>query len=381
MSWSKIIAQERVKSLLQRTILENRIANSYCFWGNSGIGKDALAIEFAKTANCQNPIISATMIEACNECSSCRLTNSLQHPNINFIFSLPTGKLSDTKKESAFASLSDEQLDIVNENLRAKAENPYHKISIPNANQIKITSVREVKRNLLLSQVQSGRRFVIVSNADEMTTEAANAFLKTLEEPHENTTIIITTSKRDAILPTILSRCQQIQCSTLTDEEIETALIERLDYPKNQAKLISAFAQGSFVKAMDFMDEDMQTMRESVIGILRAAVKKKNYRIELLEKIDEASSIKDKKRLEIFLSLLMIWFRDVLSLIVTQTNKKVVNIDQIEVLNKFSSSYSDKNFNLIQEEIEKAIRRIRQNVMPQLILLNMFLNIRKILID
>ena len=218
MAWNAIIGQEKVKNLLQKAIIDNRIANSYCFWGLDGIGKDALAIEFAKSANCINPIIYGNTIQACDSCSSCKEITNLQSQSLEIIFSLPAGKTPDGHSDDPIAKLSDEQIDLIQEQIALKAENPYHKISIPNANQIKISSIRGLKKKLTLTSGSRGRRFVIISNADEMNSESANSFLKTLEEPHDNITIILTTSRPDTILPTILSRCQQVRCQPLPFE-------------------------------------------------------------------------------------------------------------------------------------------------------------------
>lgn len=199
MSWSSIIGQYRVKNILQRAIAEGRIAHAYCFWGPEGIGKDALALEFAKTLNCEQPLIRDGMAEACDTCKSCVQAAVIQHPNIQLVFSLPAAKSDDGKSVSPILKLSDDQIRLIQEQLKLKAEDPYHNITIPNATQIRIAAVRDVKKNISMSATQRGRRFVIISEADAMNQEAANAFLKTLEEPNANVTIILTTSRRDQI--------------------------------------------------------------------------------------------------------------------------------------------------------------------------------------
>jgi DNA polymerase-3 subunit delta' len=305
MAWNNIVGQQRAIEIIHRAILESRIAHAYCFWGIEGIGKEALAIEFAKTVNCQNPIVTEHSINACGVCHSCRQADMLQHPNIQIVFPMPSPK-SDNSSESIYSKLDDDQVREIQEQLRLKSGNPYHKITISNATQIKIASVREIKRTLNLSPTTQGRRFIIVCRADEMTTEAANSFLKTLEEPHENVTIIMTTSRHNAILPTILSRCQQIHCEPLSDEEVMQTLIERQHLSPADAKIVSAFAQGSYTRALEFLDEDMKSMREKVVAVLRQSLKKKVFRVELLKELDEIFKQKDKKKNETFLMLLLL---------------------------------------------------------------------------
>lgn len=377
MTWKKIIGQNRAKKILQRAILENRIAHAYCLWGNEGIGKEALALEFARTVNCENPFIGEHEIEACGVCHSCRQSEKLQHPNIGLIFSLPAGTGSSSKNDSAFDKLSDEQYQTVMEQIELKAADQYYKISIPNATQIKIASIRDIKKNLFMTSSGRGRRCIIIFNAEEMSTESANAFLKSLEEPNENTTILLTSSRHEAILPTILSRCQQIRCEPLSDDDICSALVEKYKLESGRAKLISALAQGSFSRAVEFLDSDMAELREDVVNILRTSLKKSNYRIELFKQIEELTKNKDKNFHDSFLNLMIIWMRDVYSLSHGESDS-MINIDQKETIEKFAVNFGKKDIESAVTTIEKSILLIKRNVQMQLIYLSMFMKLRKI---
>ncbi len=378
MTWKKIIGQNRVKKILQKAIIENRIPHAYCFWGSEGIGKDALALEFAKVVNCRNPKINnENEIEACDECHSCRQADNFQHPNIHYIFSLSTGDSKSTKTgDTVLDKMSDEQVDLIREQLKLKSENPYHKVTLQNANQIKIASIREIKRNLVLSSSQQGRKVIIISRADEMTTESANAFLKSLEEPSDNTTIIITTHKHETILPTILSRCQQIRCEPLSDPDITNALIEQFQIPEANARLVSVFAQGSFSRAVEFLDEDMKELREEVVEILRISLKKRIFRLDLMAKIELLAKQKDKKKNETFLALLLLWLRDVYS-VAKGNDENIINIDQRDTIAKFANNFGNRPIDDAIITVESAVTQIKRNVQPTLVYLNMFLKLRE----
>ncbi|MCS7169775.1 MAG: hypothetical protein NZ949_04035, partial [Candidatus Kapabacteria bacterium] len=140
MAWSSIIGQTVLKSLLQRAVLQGRVSSAYCFWGPEGVGKDALALEFAKLLNCQSPRRNTDTIEACDSCIDCRQAARLEHPSIRFVFALPAPKART--EASPLLGLSDEQITLLREELRRKAENPYYNISLPNALQIHISTVR-----------------------------------------------------------------------------------------------------------------------------------------------------------------------------------------------------------------------------------------------
>lgn len=381
MAWNRIIGQDRIKNILQKTILEERIAHSYCFWGIEGVGKDSLAIEFAKAVNCRNPIITENTYEACDECNSCKLASTMQNPNIQLVFSLPAPKGAAGKDDTALGRMTDEQINEIQEQIHIKAENPYYKISLPGANQIKISAVRELKRNLSMTSIQQGRRFIIISRAEEMNVEAANAFLKTLEEPHSNTTIIMTTSAHDRILPTIMSRSQQFHIEPLSDNDIIEALFSKHSIPKDEGKLISAFAQGSYSQAFEYLDSDMKQFRMDAVETLRTSLKRKQFRKELFEKMEEITKKKDKKILEKLFILLMIWIRDALIIARTGSTEQIVNIDQIDTLRKFATNFAESDFAQAIDVIEAQILKIKRNVAPELIFITLFYKLRDIFLN
>lgn len=378
MAWNTIIGQQRVKKILQRAITEEKIPHGYCFWGMEGVGKDALALEFAKTVNCPSPIQTENGIEACDVCKSCTQANKLEHPNIKFVFSLPAGKSADSRDDSPIFRMTDDQIKLIQEQLQIKSENPYHNITIPNASQIRISSIRDIKKSVTMSAHQLGRRVVIISEADEMTTEAANAFLKTLEEPHDEITLILTTARHDSLPQTIVSRCQQIYCDALTDEDIASALIERMGVLSDEARLISSFAQGSYSRACDFLDENMRSMRHEVVDLLRASLKRTFYRADLLSHLDKMTGEKDRTRVEMMLMLLMMWIRDCYAFTIARYDAPIINIDQRETIERFANAFSEADYNAAIIAVENAISNIKRNVHIQLTMITLLISCRKI---
>ncbi len=381
MSWNKIIGHERIKRILQNTILDNRVGHAYCFTGIEGIGKDALAIQFAKVVNCENPVKIDDSVDSCNVCHSCRAFDNLSHPNVELLFSLPAGKTGDTKGDSAYDKMSADQIDIIKEEIENKAKNPYLPIQIPNATQIKIASIREIKQKLSLSSFNGKRRFVIVLKAEEMNTEASNAFLKTLEEPHENITIILITSKPEALLQTIMSRCQQIVIPPLDDSHIIRKLVLDDGVSEIDAKIASRFAQGSYLRAKDYVSEENRTLRNDVVDILRTSLKKQNFRESFVKKIEVFAKPKDKNQISRSLQMLMFWLNDVFALKNGAPEDNIVNSDDKATLIKFAGAFGDKNVPLAISEIENGITLIFRNVNINLSLTTIFLKLRQIFID
>ena len=116
--------------------------------------------------------------------------------------------------------MSKGDIDLLTESIQNKSKDPFYKISIPRASRILIQSIRELRKSLYLKGSPSGRKLVIIFDAHLLSVgqgEAANALLKILEEPPENTTLILVTDHQSLLLPTILSRCQLIQFPPLSD--------------------------------------------------------------------------------------------------------------------------------------------------------------------
>ncbi|MGB9701559.1 MAG: ATP-binding protein [Candidatus Kapaibacteriota bacterium] len=379
MSWNKIIGLEREKAILQKSILKNRIHNSYLFYGMNGIGKRAVAYEFAKALNCLNPIIDEknNKYEACDECLSCKQMSNLTHQNLHLIFSYPTGKGTDSKSDNPLAKLTDAQVEEIQNQMLLFAQNPYYNINITGANTIKIDQIREVKKKVNYSSTSHGKNVIIIMNAEEMTNEAANAFLKTLEEPSENTVIILTTSRKELLLQTILSRTQQLFFAQLSNEEIKQGLIKFYNCKEETANLISILANGSFSKALEQASTEFIDVRSKFVDIFRTVLKKKNYRIEFLEKIDELIKTTDTKGLTNGLTLFEMWLRDAYSFSLFKNKLIIVNLDQLDIIEKFTANFNNFDYLYTFDILEKSINLIKKSVNIQLILVNLFLGIRQ----
>lgn len=378
MGWNRIYGHSNVKQILQRSIIQRRVPTAYLFWGMDGVGKDAVALQFAKVLNCESPIVGDSAIDSCDLCKSCKSADNFQHPNIKYIFPIPAGK-SEGKETSAITKLSDEQIAQIREQLTLKSQNPYHQIKLTGNCQIRISSIREIKKDLSLSQTLSGYRCIIISNCDEMTEESANAFLKTLEEPNPNTVIILTSSRKDEILETIQSRCQQIYFHQLEDNHIMDYLKKYHNISEREISIIASISQGSIARALEFLDKDMLELKENVINLLRNALKKKNFRMELIEGINNLVKDKDRRKVENALTILQLWFQDALRMSIHPSTDYLINYDQRDVLIKFLGNFPDKQLDLIIYKIDEYIRDIYKNVNLQLLLTTLFLHIRKIL--
>jgi len=360
--WNQIVGQERIKNLLRTAIERGRIAHAYLFYGEEGVGMDAMAIEFARVLNCE-----LGGVDACGSCPSCKHFSNLQHPNLRLIFALPRGK-GERRDESPINTLTDSEVKLIQEQLHKKAQNPYHRIDIPRGNEIRINSIRELRREASLSAFAAGWKVFIILDAERMNDEASNALLKTLEEPTPKTVLILTTSRREQLLPTILSRCQPVKFDSLSSDDIRDALIAGYSVSMEQAQLIATLANGSFARAIELLEANVRESRDAVVEFIRSALGNRVF--QLFDQIEELAAMFDRPAMERWLSLMMVWFSDAEAIRAGRPNG-IVNVDQLESLQRFAKRFPSVDHASIISSVEEAIALVGRNVYLPLVLANL----------
>lgn len=367
MSWQTIINQERVKKILQASLDNGRIAHAYLFSGPDGVGKSVTAIELAKIFNCDQ----RTSV-ACEKCASCKKFDSLQHPNLNIIVPLPVGK-NEVSGDSPLAKLSDEEIAVLREQVKLKAGNPYHDIIIPKAIEIKVNSIREIRRGAALTAVDRGKKIFLIIHAEAMNDTASNALLKTLEEPPADTILILTTSCPDGLLPTIVSRCQQIRFDALSDDAVEAALLEREHSEPSVARTIARLAKGNYTKALQYLHESLGERRTEAVELLRTILLKS--RSALLEEIERLVGERDKQEIDEVLQLMQHWLRD--AMLMQAGMKEAAVSDDADAFQKFIRKYPAADFAAALNAIDTAISLLYKNVYIPLILIDLAFRLRR----
>ncbi len=367
--WPRVIGQRRVKETLLSARRSGRLPHAYLFYGGEGVGKDAAALELARVLRCERG-----GEEACGECSSCVRMATMQHPDVHLIIPLPRGS-GEKDDDEPMAKLTEGDVRVVQQQLRLKGADPYHRIQIPRANVIKINSIREIRRESSMSTSDQRTRVFIISGADAMNDAASNTLLKTLEEPPGDTMFILTTSHREALLPTILSRCQNVRFDPLTEEEIRAALIGRGRLDEARASLLARLAGGSYTRALELGESDLMGQRAEVVDFIRKALGGKT--LELIELIERMAETKDRDVHVRFLTLMLLWFRDAL---VLRHGAEVINIDQIAELRSFVSRFPGADLVRALEDVEKAISLVDRYAYIKLVLAQLAVRLRRALL-
>ncbi len=189
MAFSHILGHERQLEVLQRNIKTGQIPPAYLFHGDEGIGKRMAAIEFAKAVNCGG--------------------RPLRRGPVRDLPELPEHRVRAATRTCLCLPLE------VNQDTGKMRQ------------EIVIKQVRAAQDFLSLKAVGEGRKVLIVDGAHLLNEESANAFLKTLEEPPDNSHVVLITSRASSLLPTILSRCRSVSFQPLKEELVAGLLMEK----------------------------------------------------------------------------------------------------------------------------------------------------------
>jgi DNA polymerase-3 subunit gamma/tau len=211
-SFSEVIGQEHVVQTLTNSILAKNISHAYLFSGPKGSGKTTIARLFAKAINCQNNIAG---FEPCNKCSSC--------------LEIMAGRAMDL-------------------------------IEIDAASHTGVDNVRELIDGIKFSPVKSKYKVFIIDESHQLSKSAANALLKTLEEPPSHVVFLLATTEVHKMIPTIISRCQRFDFKRLQVPEIIKKLEfiskkEKIKFEDSALSLIALNSRGSFRDAETLLDE------------------------------------------------------------------------------------------------------------------------------
>ncbi|MEO8446085.1 MAG: hypothetical protein ABI528_01250 [bacterium] len=368
--WNNIIGQQRSVEILKNIFLSGKISHAYIFYGNEGTGKDAAAIEFAKLLNCDSPVNEN---EACDKCKYCLEIDSFKSPLFKYVIALPTGKSESDEDFNPLEKLEKEDFENYLNEIESKASDKYHKISLPRANEIRISSIRQMKRDIYLTGRTGKKKVFIISKADMMNAQSANSLLKILEEPPKDSVLILTASRIDSLLPTIIGRCQKIKFNQLTSDDFKF-YFHKHGINETDIDLYTALSEGSITKLNQVLGGNYLELRDKVIEVLRAVLS--DNRLKLSNAIDGVVSKKDKERVKQFLLLMIIWFRDIIHKS-NGNDEYIINQDseKTEILNKFIKKFDSENYKIINS-IEDAYRDVDSNVFTDMMLLNLSNKIR-----
>ncbi len=311
----------------------------------------------------------------CGICDGCRQSASLRHPNLKILF--PTPKPKEASEASAAEYYTDAQQKKIDDLMAQKAEDLYTPLRISGGQEIYIEHIRALRREFCLTSFSGAWRVVLVSQADRLRAQAANAFLKLLEEPPKGVVFLLTTDRETKVLPTIVSRCQQLRFAPLPSSLIAEELIQRHQLTPENANAAARLSGGSWRKAHEWVDADPTARMQKVVEVFRIILKFDPGEIdELTDKLTTAAAIND---LGVILSLMTAWLRDVQRYDADPVRH--VDLEHDQTLVRFARFCEGRDFARAIEEIESARLLIERRVQPPLVMQRLLMRIRHILFD
>ncbi len=331
--FDKLIGNQPVKEVLRRMLASGRVPHSLLLAGAEGVGKKRFALELAKAFVCQTP----NNFEACDKCAACIRADK---------FAFPKSDDKDAHLKVIFSEHADIGLVI-----------PYNK-------NILVDAVRDLEKEANFRPYEGKARFFLIDDAEKLNTakdNAANALLKTLEEPAPTSYIFLITSRPDALLPTILSRCQTIRFVPIPAKEIEDHLLETKQFSSDDAKLTAKLSRGSIGHALAMDLEKFRSQRETMMQVLESLLIKKD-RVILLRTAEEMSDAKNKENYNASLETLESLIHDVWTLTLGEDEESVVNADIGIKLKKLAETAESKRLAEWLVEIETMRENFNVNL-------------------
>ncbi|HNS56432.1 MAG TPA: DNA polymerase III subunit delta' [Smithellaceae bacterium] len=289
MSFLDIYGHERQIAILKKAIAQKRVGHAYLFSGINGAGKRTLAGEFAKALNCER---ADTLHDACEKCSSCLKARHASHADIIFI----------------------------------AAEGQF----------IRINAIREIQERMKFKPLEGGWRAVIIDDADKMNDHAANALLKTLEEPSAANILILVSSRPYSLPATIISRCRHMRFNPLPATAVSRFLGEQRGMDRQKASLLAGLSGGSVGRALELDQEDISAYRAEIMQLLMKA--RKDDPISLLNLVSNFGQ--DKKKIKQGMDIVSSCFRDALILKETRKAEMLLNADHPSFINTLARRLS-----------------------------------------
>ncbi len=221
-AFESILGQPQVREFLRATVAAGRVSHAYLFCGPAGSNKTLAAYALAQAVVCEcGPI-------PCGACEACRKVMRRKHPDVRFF-----------APEGAAGYL--------------------------------VEQVRDIVSDTALAPIQAKSKVYILDRVDQLGVQAANAFLKTLEEPPADVVIILLARTREGVLPTIVSRCQVVPFRTIPQSEAAGIVVQNSGASPEHARIALAACDGSLTRAVEFLksNERMQ-FRARILEVLEA---------------------------------------------------------------------------------------------------------------
>ncbi|MFZ6030727.1 MAG: ATP-binding protein [Chloroflexota bacterium] len=317
-----ILGHEWAVNLLQQHVTRGYLRHAYLITGPQGIGRRTLAVRLAQAINCPQPVAPGT---PCLSCRTCQQIERMQHPDLAVVQAEQVG------------------------------------------GTLKVDQVRQLQHSLALAPYEARCRIALLLRFEEAHPSAANALLKTLEEPPGQTILLLTARDVACLLPTIVSRCELLGLRPLAYARVAQGLQECWEVAPEQAHLLAHLSGGRPGYARNLLQqpeqlEQRQTWLEMLYETLPAP---RTQRFALVETLVKKEQSKEGVR-QMLTAWLPFW-RDVM-LCTAGTRLALLNIDQEAAIRAIAGALSLEIARQTLIKIESTLNLLEKNVNTRLAL-------------
>ena len=323
MGFAQIVGHSKQLETLRLALAHGRLHHAYLFVGAAGLGKKTIGLSLAKAIHC-----SVASGDFCGECADCARIQDGNHPDVRLI-----------------------------EPLAGKKE-------------ISIQQIRELEKELNLRSFSGNKKIVILDPATLMNLSAQNALLKTLEEPPNDSLLILIAASVGELLPTLRSRCLRVSFAPLAREQVAAFLVSEKKVSVEEAKLLAAMSRGS-LEAVAALDSQELLARRHRWIVLLLRVSSGDYRTAA----ETAEALAGNKEESLrFLDWAESWYRDLLVYTVTQNQQDMVNVDMLPQIEQLAAAVELEHLLAQIAEAKRAVVAIQRNLNRRMVLENLLLN-------
>ena len=328
MDWH-ILGHQWAVDLLAEHTAHGGLRHAYLFTGPTGVGRRTLALKLAQAVNCLQPPAPG---QPCGTCSACTRIEKMQHPDLAVIQAEQVG------------------------------------------GTLKVEQVRELQRSLSLAPYEAKFRVALLLRFEEAHASAANALLKTLEEPAPKVLMLLTAESVESLLPTIVSRCEVLRLRPLPVAEAGEGL-QRWGIPAAEARLLAHISGGRPGYAVR-LHENPELLEQRQGWLTELSTLLGNSRVERFAYARAAARAASDDR-EALRSCLQVWssfWRDVV-LSASGTAAPLTNLDLAEPVEKLAAGLGLDQARQVLERTEQTLSLIDRNVHVRLALENLMLDL------
>jgi DNA polymerase-3 subunit delta' len=316
MTLASVIGQPRAIDALQAALRGGVVHHAYLFAGPEGVGKELAAVGLAQALICpEQPDVG------CGTCASCTRVVKGLHPDVTWL--MP----DDERVSRGLAGRSD--------------------FTGTPSRDIRVEQIRGLQERISLRGLESRRKVALIVSAQRMNDQAQNAFLKTLEEPPSDTTLILIASEMDRMLPTIRSRCSKVHFGPLPVDVVAQRVQQERKLDPPTAALAAVMAGGSLGRALRL---DLAGLARRKELLTRFEALKPDDALGVLRFAEEYGGSREEA--EQALALLALWLRDVAR---TQVGAEgLANMDMGELARQAAARTHESELHRRLQLIERA---------------------------